>query len=65
MTSLPSLEEGLKAHPDRSTLIEEARRHLPTPTIETNRQHPSYPHQTGAHERYQPVAPTKKWNPPD
>ena len=23
------LEEGLKAHPDRSTLIEEARRHLP------------------------------------
>ena len=38
------LLNGLRKHPDPDGLVERTRRRLPSPTVESDRRHPTYPH---------------------
>ena len=44
------LLNGLRKHPDPDGLVERTRRLLPSPTVESDRRHPTYPHRpSGTH----------------
>lgn len=50
---------GLEARTVWGPLIEETRRQLPSPTVDTDRQHPGFPGQGSSVRRYRPVEPAR------
>ena len=60
------LIRALERHPNPIGLIEETRKHLPSPTITRDRQHPTFPERPSAEaaqKRYQQAPERKPWTP--
>lgn len=55
------LVDGLKNHKDWESLVERTRTKLPSPTIETDRQHPTYPKRPAMPAPYRPSPNPKSW----
>ncbi|MCY4509500.1 MAG: hypothetical protein OXG35_21430 [Acidobacteria bacterium] len=64
--SAKRLIRALERNPKQMDLVEETRQHLPSPTIATDRQHPTFPERPSAEtarQRYRNAPKRKPWTP--